>query len=84
MVDEALQDRPAPEGAPRTAESPTLTLAVQNDVELAPGLELHAELSFFTTDDKDVYDQLVCEAAKTDGEASARDQLGWHRKTATR
>ena len=34
-------------------------LAVQNDVELAPGLELRAELSFCSAEPKDFYDKLV-------------------------
>ena len=46
------------------------TLHVQNDVELAPGLEMQAELAYFAEEPKDVESQLVVLVGRADVNAS--------------
>ena len=49
--------------------SPAFALMVENDVELAPGLELRAELCFFSNDPKDFEDKLVISVGRNDVES---------------
>ena len=47
---------------------PVFNLEVQNDVEIAPGLDLHAELSFLSSEYKDFEDQFIVSIGRTSGQ----------------
>lgn len=49
----------------------TLNLSIENDVEIAPGLDLHAELSFSSNEPKDVIDQMVVSVGRAMDEFAA-------------